>query len=284
MKLTFVQLQEILFIIVLYKNKLSDSLTYRSLNNYSEKMGLSLQIMIYDNTPYHQKYENDSNNKIIYIRDASNPGVARAYNKGLEYCNKKIIPWMLLMDQDTEFNGDFLSNTVLSLKNHGENKDTVCFIPKITSKSGEILSPMILKRGGLVRPVKVAKSGIQKNNITGLNSGTLLRVSYLNKLGGFNEQFGLDMLDHWLFREIHKSGCSVYLTKAEMQHDLSVMDFEKNMTLERYKDLLLSERHFMEGNLAEIVIYKLRLFVRIFKQLRYKEKQFLLLSLKAILK
>ncbi|MFC0875924.1 glycosyltransferase [Saccharicrinis sp. FJH2] len=257
-------------------------MSYKSILDYNKITGYSINILIYDNSPYFQEYEEDEVNEIIYIRDSSNSGVAKAYNKGLQICIERKIPWILLLDQDTILDESFFKKTEQSLLENEGDSNIVCFIPKIFSRSGKMLSPMKLKKGGLVGSIKNMNFGIQCNNATGLNSGTLLRVSYLRKIEGFNEQFGLDMLDHWLFREINKSGYVVFLTQAEIQHNLSVMNFEKEMSPDRYRNLLLSERIFLEGNSADVAVYKLRLLVRIFKYLFFKEKQFLVLTLKAV--
>ena len=45
------------------------------------------------------------------------------------------------------------------------------------------------------RPVE----GVQNKAVMAINSGSLIKVSFLTEIGGFNGQFPLDYLDHWLF-------------------------------------------------------------------------------------
>lgn len=272
---------DFLIVIVLYKTKLCDSVTYTKLIKDNQSSKRSYNILVYDNSPTIQEYKKDEINLLTYISDNTNPGVAKAYNKALEICLEREFSWMLLLDQDTELNANFFSETEKSLLQHKNQKDIVCVIPKITSKLGDVLSPVVLKLGGRVGAIKDMTAGVQQNNISGINSGTLISSTFMKKLGGFNESFPLDMLDHWLFRAIHKSGNHIFLNNAIIQHDLSIIDFEKNMTIDRYKKLLVSEQVFLKGHFIDLFVYKLRLIIRLIKQLFYKDKKFVLVTLKS---
>ena len=80
---------------------------------------------------------------------------------------------------------------------------------KLVSEN-EMVSPVF---ANILRPLKSEKpeSGIQHTPVMAINSGAFIRVSFLDEIGGFNNQFPLDFLDHWLFHEIYANGKKVWV-------------------------------------------------------------------------
>ncbi len=60
-----------------------------------------------------------------------------------------------------------------------------------------------------------------------INSGVAWSVKFLKKIGGFNPAFSLDFLDHWLFWKVDQLEKTVEILPVRMEHDLSVLDYEK---------------------------------------------------------
>jgi hypothetical protein len=58
------------------------------------------------------------------------------------------------------------------------------------------------------------------------NSGSLLRVRELVKIGGFPQSFPLDFLDHVVFHRLQSRGGRVYLMHAGLQHNLSCLQID----------------------------------------------------------
>ena len=54
------------------------------------------------------------------------------------------------------------------------------------------------------------------------NSGAVLRLSALDEIGGFDESFPLDYLDHTTFRQLQRKEHSVYVLHSTLAHELSV--------------------------------------------------------------
>lgn len=277
-------MDSLLLIIVLYKTKLTESLTYKSILSFNKTSGISFNILVYDNTPSFQEYKDDAYNTITYIRDKSNPGIAKAYNKGVEFASKFNFNWIMLLDQDTELNALYFTE-IYKLRNLvGQNESVVSIIPKIVTPKGFMISPVLLKRGGLIRYLTQVEPGIQNFRVSALNSGALINVSFLNKIGGFNEKYPLDMLDHWLFREINKNKCHVYLMDVSITHNLSIINFEENLTPERYKILLAGEVLFAKETLLDFLVYKFRLIFRLSKQVKMRNKYYFWKTLDSIFK
>ena len=115
-------------------------------------------------------------------------------------------------------------------------------MPKLLSKNS-IISPARVLFGGRFLPVDETFIGFPAREIMALNSGTLLRISAIREVGGFNPTFWLDYLDHWLFNRLYRSDFMVYVLDAVLSHELSVKSFG-NMPVARYKNILVAEGEF----------------------------------------
>lgn len=104
----------------------------------------------------------------------------------------------------------------------------------------------------------------------------------MKSIGGFNLSYALDMLDHWYFREIYKQGKYISLLEGVIFQNLSVSDnLEKNMSLNRYKNFVEVElKFFKSDSIKQYCFYKLRLFFRVIKQMRFMNKEYYRLTLK----
>jgi hypothetical protein len=100
-----------------------------------------------------------------------------------------------------------------------------------------------------------------------INSGSLIRVSFLEKIKGFNNDFPLDYLDHWLFHEIFSNDYKVMVMESSLNHDLSVMNYE-NVSMNRYRSILDSEIRYYKNYKKELLpAYRIQLMKRLAKQL-----------------
>lgn len=278
-------LKDVFFVIVLYKSSLEDSITINSLGNIVEG---NFNLFVYDNSPIRQ-YENDNfqfkSFKVHYHHNQTNPGLSVAYNSALDECIKLNKKWLLLLDQDTTFTKEYIEE-IESLDFNKIPDTIVAIIPKVVSRIDKrIIAPAKMFLGGICRPVEV-DSGVVNIPISGINSGTILLISYLNCIKGFSDKYTLDMLDHWYFRKIFNDGKSFYLLNSNIYQDLSVFgNFEENVSLERYRQMLNAETLFIkEEGILSLFVFKLRLFFRGLKQIRYKNKKYYKCTIKQIFK
>ncbi|MCF0194138.1 MAG: glycosyltransferase, partial [Bacteroidaceae bacterium] len=89
---------DILFVLVIYRCTVAESLSYQTLvapNAYA-----SSHLFIYDNSPYTQTTDIPH---VAYIHDTANGGLGRAYNSAASFAVSHNYRWLLLMDQDTSF-------------------------------------------------------------------------------------------------------------------------------------------------------------------------------------
>lgn len=271
-------------VLVIYKIKIHNSKTFQSLLNICDKNKFDLndmEIIIYDNSPDKQDFDLDlySAMNIKYVHDDRNLGISEAYNYALAIANQNNSKWLLLLDHDTELTSSY----VHSMLNHSIiDKRVVAIVPRVYF-NGKLISPVF---SNTLRPLESKKPdiGIIAEPIMAVNSGALIRVEFLNAIKGFSKQFPLDFLDHWLFYEIYSRGYYASVLEVDLNHDLSVMDYN-NVSFNRYKSILDSEILFYREYKKDLFkVYKLQLCKRLLKQLLVvKNKKIALYTLKRLL-
>lgn len=251
-------------VIVLYKVTPENSSTFRScMYALNGKNAEDFSIILYDNSPVLQHIDVFSykNVKISYEHDPRNLGIAAAYNYAYGEAKKNGSEWLLLLDQDTEITSEYL----IKFMNFNEkNKNVAAIVPIIKSKN-QMVSPVY---SHTLRPLQGGKPvpGIQEQPVMAINSGALIRIDFLNELGGFNEDFPLDYLDHWLFHEVYTKGYTIRLLDVSLEHELSVMDYS-TVSLSRYKSILESEMNFFKNYQHDLYkSYRIQLAKRFLKQ------------------
>ncbi|MBI2966568.1 MAG: glycosyltransferase [Bacteroidetes bacterium] len=258
---------KITIVTVLYNTQINNSKTLNSIKYLSNSYDLShFDLIIYDNSPDSQDLPISFPLHALYFHDQHNGGLSAAYNFALNYCNEKQIFWILLLDQDTELTMEYFSEIEVTVPAITQNKEVVAVIPQILNGKKKI-SPIILMRGGFVKELKSNVYGVCDFPVTGINSGTLLKVDFITLLGGFNPLFKMDMLDYWYFCMMYKNNKKAYIIKSILQHDLSVIDY-KNVSVERYENIIKAELTFFRnyGAIDDWNIFRLRLFFRLIKQ------------------
>jgi GT2 family glycosyltransferase len=274
---------KITIVIVVYKTLINQSTTFHSLLrviNEDITLFKDISIVIYDNGPEKQVFDLSpfEGVEIIYQHDPRNLGIAVAYNYAWSLAKKNESQWLLLLDHDTSITEQYIKD-IFNLPNLTE--DIVAVVPQVHSRK-TMVSPVYSHS---IRPLQIdrPKPGLQDQPIMAINSATLLRITFLNEIGGFNEDFPLDYLDHWLFFEIYSNGKKVFLLNTTLEHDLSVMDYSK-ISLNRYKSILNSEINFYKNYKRDLyTAYKKQLMKRLVKQaLIVKNKQIAMYTLRKL--
>ncbi|MFC4800150.1 glycosyltransferase [Neobacillus sp. GCM10023253] len=274
---------KITLVIVVYKTVLNKSVTYCSLLNAikgKNEFFKDLSIIIYDNSPEIQSFDKSQFEKIKveYQHDPRNLGIASAYNFAWSWAKENGSSWLLLLDHDTNLTEQYI-NKVFNLPKLTE--DIAAVVPKVHS-GNSMISPVYSHS---LRPlhIELPKPGLQEQPVMAINSGALLNVKFLNEIGGFNQEFPLDYLDHWLFYEIYARGHKVWLLDVTLEHDLSVMDYSR-VSLMRYKSILNSEVNFYKNYKKDLFpSYKRQLLKRFLKQaLTVKNKKIAMYTLRML--
>jgi GT2 family glycosyltransferase len=261
-------------VVVLYKQKPEDSKTFLTLNRslISQHNDLNnIELVLYDNSL--EKYAFSpleyEGIHISYVHDPRNLGIATAYNYALKKANQNGSQWLLLLDHDTELTDDYITE-IFNI--YAYPKEVAAIVPKVTNDQ-TMISPIYSHS---LRPLTEDRpgNGLQEQPVMAINSGSLIRVDFLNEVGGFNEEFALDYLDHWLFFEIYARGKKVWVLDVILEHELSVMDYNR-VSLNRYKSILESEGKFYKDYRTDLLpAYQKQLFKRFLKQvLTVKDKK-----------
>jgi len=249
-------LNNLLVIIVLYKEKLTESETYRSLNSASLLHKIKLNLFVYDNSP--KPYCKSLNNNLIsleYKHDKLNSGVSKAYNLGAKFANDNGKKFILLLDQDSYLQSDFLIkiDNIIS-----KDKDCKIFAPYVYEKKTDILiSPSKFRCfiGSLLK-LDFGRENLKLHNRSVINSGLLIDVDFFKLIGGFDERIYLDFSDHEFIYRVSKKVDEIGLIPSRIYHSLSA--FEK---VEVSNRLFRFETYFVGGFIFSCKIKKKFLFL-----------------------
>jgi GT2 family glycosyltransferase len=259
--------QMILPILVLYNVTLENSTTFQTFITSSHYGELDpTLIAVYDNSPISHVRSGEEAHLFAYKHDPSNGGIAAAYNWALDIAKSQGHSWLLLLDQDSSLPITFLAFASDAVRLYSTNNSVVAIVPRATDRGGDI-SPNRVRFGRLT-PLPEPRPQVADYEVTAINSGTAVKVSFVASLGGFNPAYRLDCLDHWLFRQIYAQGKKVALSASVLEHDLSVSDYRNHVSLARYESMLSAEALFVttEKGRVEIPVYVIRLMMRAVKQ------------------
>ncbi|MBS8265756.1 glycosyltransferase [Mesobacillus boroniphilus] len=260
-------MMKITAVVVFYKQEIERSKTFASLKDTLKSRTESpaeLEVILYDNGPDKQDFEAGRywGANFTYIHDPRNLGIATAYNFAWAQAGENGSEWLLLLDHDTELTDEYFDH-ILRL---GSPIDSVAAIVPQIKSNGVGISPVFSSQ---LRPLQGERpgTGLQETPVMAINSGALIKLSFLNEIGGFNNGFALDYLDHWLFNEVYKRGQKVWVMDVILEHDLSVMDYSQ-VSINRYQSILDSEIRFYKEHKPELYRpYKMQLAKRFLKQL-----------------
>ncbi|KAA9022076.1 glycosyltransferase [Niallia endozanthoxylica] len=276
-------MMKVTIVVVFYKQDIKQSKTFSSLEKVLlERKAIlkNIDIILYDNSPEKQDFDvSQYSGQIDYIHDPRNLGIATAYNYAWQRAEENGSEWLLLFDHDTKVTEEYIDQM---LKNHDVKEEIVAVVPKIVT-NGIMVSPVYSHS---LRPLQTERpvEGVQEKPVMAINSGSLLKVSFLNEIGGFNKEFPLDYLDHWLFHEIYDRDKKIRLLRVTLEHDLSVMDYS-GVSLNRYKSILDAEMKYYSKYKTELSgEYRKQLVKRLAKQLLVvKNKRIALYTLSRLL-
>lgn len=163
-------------------------------------------LIIWDNSPLEANIKQKvleslagKTDKIIWHGDGTNYCIAPAINFTWHYARESGYDLILLMDQDSQWE-DFNSYKTDAIEHfHASGKNVYC--PYIPSDD----------------TFEITKEEQEKK--TFINSGTIIPTSILNEIGGADEAFPLDALDHDLAIRVQKAEYKIVsLTKHSLHH------------------------------------------------------------------
>jgi GT2 family glycosyltransferase len=278
---------KIVIVLVIYKLKLIKSSTFSTLiKAYCKHNKFEyFELIIYDNSPTKQNINMQIPFQTQYIHDSSNGGLYAAYTYALNRAVETRCDWILLLDQDTKLPINYFFSVSKIMVDTLLDDNVVAVVPKVFTINGKMISPCKLYIGRIGRAVTLEYIGICNFKISAINSGAFIKVEFLKIIGGFNPLFKLDFVDHWIFYKIFTCRKKVFILDSIIEHELSVTNYDKYMSEERYKNILNSEILFINlySPKLEKVVYILKLIIRSFKQLIFlKNKNYFYFTCRVI--
>lgn len=216
---------QVLPIVVLYKQRIEESLTFLSLNQNLKEMDIRMDVFVYDNSPekqYSQQLFEWENFNITYLHDQNNSGLSKAYNTGADKAKALGKKWVLLLDQDTTFPEEFLLVNEHSVIQH---PDVSLFAPILKLKNEVLFSPCIAKhkRG---YPPKDLSPGIHSLwHYSPVNSGMLISLDLFTSVGGYNEKVKIDFCDFQFLEKVRKINDQFYIMDTIALQDYSNFEY-----------------------------------------------------------
>jgi hypothetical protein len=211
---------DILAIVVLYKQSLASSLSFTTLEQSLSLSGIKITLFVYDNSPEAQTIIPDTPYfDIVYRHDKTNPGVSKAYNEGAKYASDHQKKWMLLLDQDTHFPENAVASYIKAIEQHSHIS---LFVPILQTSNG-IYSPAksYWKRGVIWKNVT---PGIHKlKHKMALNSGIFVSTALFWEAGGYKESIRLHYSDFYFIDKVKKKIDEFCVIDIVCQHDISTL-------------------------------------------------------------
>ena len=253
-----------LYLVVLYKQKYSDSQTLRSFSEFNFGKNKNNFFVIWDNSPSSETSGADigrflNTENVEYIHTPENTALSKIYNTSLEKYSD--FDFFLIFDQDSKIirsdYDSYLEKIIL------ENPELNIFLPQIYSKN-KLYSPgrfWVFKGWHY----KNLLAGIHKDKFyTAIMSGTCVRIDFLKKHNiRFNENLSLYGIDTCFFSDVRKIDKHFYVLEERLEHDLSenhlIGEDLKNHTRLYLKGTLIMNNHSILKTL--IVYFKMRYLV-----------------------
>ncbi len=269
----------IAIVIVLYKTSLELSMTYKTLKLFISNINTNFEIIIYNNSDTETISEN-SNYQVVTSQ--KNDKLSGPYNYTLKFAKEHNLKWILLLDQDTEITKEYFVKLADFLCME-KDSDLVAVVPFLKENS-KVLSPQKINNFGWWQR-KIVTPGYQTGRVTAFNSLSLLDVEFMLSIGGFNIEYPLDMLDHWYYLQIYNQRKKVYVLDTYIEHQLSLSNYENNVSFERHRSLLKAEKGFTkELGITHYLSYKIRLTLRLIRQfIFFKDKRYALIIFKTLI-
>lgn len=150
-----------------------------------------------------------NNNKIEYVYNKKNLGIAKALNLACEKAISDGFKWILTMDQDSSFSSNDI-NEYFKFFDNIEKENTGIFSPK-----------HILKND--INKIRDDKKFLEIDHV--MTSGNLLNLSAWEKVGKFDENLFIDEVDSEIcFRMIENDYKVIQMNRIKMFHELGSLE------------------------------------------------------------
>jgi GT2 family glycosyltransferase len=266
----------ILAVVVLYRTAFEASKTLAGLMQAMDEdptLRTSFDVLVWDNSPEPLQ---SAAFPFRYHHVAQNEGVAGAYNGAARLAREQDAAWLLLLDHDTSVTGDFLRGMQQHAERVGGDEGIAAIVPFLYA-GDFVLSPRLWRFARHVALPRPAATYTERRLIFAANSGTLIRVSGLEAIGGYSPRFWLDYSDIYVFQRFYEHGFGVRIAgDLTLEHEVAMLDYDARMSPSRYATYLAAESDFLDLHRggAERLMHLLRLAARVVRQRRFADATF----------
>ena len=233
----------------------------------------SYRLLLWDNSP--EAAQITLGIPFEYHHAAGNDGVSEAYNGALSICAQRGYEWLLLLDDDTDVTGNFLSGMLEYRRKCDGDGAIAAIAPRLVDKEFQLSPQRVLKHRAV--PVAADTPRVLEDECFAANSGVMMRVEALRAIGGYSLDFWLDYSDIYVFHQIYSAKRRLYFAAdLLLQHSMTMLDYDGRMTVARYQNFLYAEQAFCDlyKNATQQGVQLLRLCARVIHQLGYRNKAF----------
>jgi GT2 family glycosyltransferase len=266
-------------LVVLYKRLPEDSESLQSLATCLRRESASFTV--WDNSPdaapdASLDWLSTRFVSVEYRHTPENVSLSKIYNQIIRQhvINSENRPeYLVLLDQDTIVESDYLNS---AFRAGAENPDINLLLP-IVEGNGVIVSPANLYYGIGRRWIRVLTGRIRSHFRTAINSGMVIRASYLLKqFDGYDERLRFYGTDNDFMQKYAATNRELFVFDSRLRHDLasfSVEDVEAKLWRHRenVRALLLSNGRGIGKALIHLYafVYSARLAYR------FRDRRFL---------
>jgi rhamnosyltransferase len=206
----------------------------------------------------------DFKDKIEYLPNLQNEGIAKPLNQAAEYGVKNNFDWLLTMDQDSFFHSEHLDRLIdFTVQND-------------TSRLG-IVAPFHHTPKATLPILKEPFSEVRMT----MTSGNLLHLAAFKRCGAFNEALFIDSVDHEYCLRLRKKGFKIMrVNDAILDHQLGEIIYKKFLFLKVKLTNHSAQRRYYIARNRLYVMFKYVFFD--FKFFRRELKQYFIDFLKVI--
>jgi rhamnosyltransferase len=172
------------------------------------QLSSEFDVLVIDNTEVLGSV-NIISNKIFYIKNSHNYGVARALNQALLYASEHKYDWIVTFDQDSSIVSSY-SEKIFTNYDEKLNENIAIIAPVWRRISGTSNIPHVDDDFSGLVPV-----------VTAITSGSCVKVEAALAVGGFDDGLFIDSVDHDFCLKLKKNGYDIVVnTNIELIHKL----------------------------------------------------------------
>lgn len=218
--------KRILLVIVLYNRRLWDTPAYRSLIAM-----YNAEVYIHDNSPLPQHQASEFPVSWKYVPDTTNPGLSKAYNAAATYARQQGYPWILLMDQDTEFPAGILEEYLQTILAYPDIK---LIVPVVRVSDTKFMSPVRVHCQMARLATHVPTGIIDMRAYSPINSGMAIEVKAFLSVNGYNEKVRLDFSDYQFIERFRQKYAECYVLTSVCQQEFSDIVQTSRQKIDRF--------------------------------------------------